>query len=212
VKAPRTLAALAAAIAVAAAVVVAVVAATRPGASPAPIGGELGPYRGSEPPAGIRAADFTLRDFRGRVVSMRAQRGKVVVLSFVDTKCTESCPIVTSVMGQAYRSLPVSQRRQVVPILITVSPDDDTPQNVQRFLARRNALALEYLIGTTRQLRPVWKAYGVVSAVDTGSVDIHSAGVRVFDRRGIWVSTQHAGVDLTAANLATDAATALERS
>jgi len=36
--------------------------------------------------------------------------------------------------------------------------------------------------------------------------------VRVIDRRGIWVATQHAGVDLTPSNLAHDALEALKRS
>ena len=171
-----------------------------------------GPYRGSEPPAHLAAADFRLRSYRGRDVSLRAQRGSVVLLSFVDTKCTEKCPIVTSVMAQAYRLLPPEERRQVVPLFISVQPHADTLAHVRRFLARRHALALDYLIGSVRQLRPVWKAYGIVAAVDTGNADVHSSDVRVIDRRGFWVATQHAGVDLTAQNLAHDALEALTRS
>lgn len=210
---PRLLGLLAAVFIPAAAVLGALLAVTRTSGPPAPASGpSAGRYRGSEPPAEIRAPDFTLRDYRGGLISMRAQRGKVVLLSFVDSKCTETCPIVTSVMAQAYRRLPPSRRREVFPILITVSPRVDRPASVRRFLAHRHALALGYLLGTPRQLRPVWKAYGIVSALDTGNADIHSSDVRVFDRRGVWVSTQHAGVDLTAANLATDAETALERS
>jgi len=172
-----------------------------------------GPYRGSEPPANLAAADFRLRSYRGPFVSLRAQRGKVVLLSFVDTKCTEKCPIVTSVMAQAYRLLGSAQdRRQVVPLLISVEPHADTPAHVRRFLARRRALALDYLIGTVRQLRPVWKAYGILAAVDSGNADVHSSDVRVIDRRGIWVATQHAGVDLTPQNLAHDALEAAKRS
>jgi protein SCO1/2 len=212
VRSPRLLAIVAAAFIAAAAVVAALFVVTRPGASPELNGPPPGPYKGSEPPGKIFAADFTLRDYRGRLVSMRAQRGKIVLLSFVDSKCTEACPIVTSVMAQTYRRLAPSVRRQVVPILISVSPKVDTPQSVRRFLARRHALALNYLLGTPRQLRPVWKAYGILSALDSGNADIHSSDVRVFDRNGVWVSTQHAGVDLTAANLAADTETALKRS
>src|SRR5438270_5369851 len=71
-----------------------------------------GPYRGSEPPTGLRAPDFTLRDSRGRPVRMGALRGRVVILSFVDTKCKEKCPIVTSVIAAAFRRLPPAQRRR----------------------------------------------------------------------------------------------------
>ena len=197
---------------IAVALVVAVLVAA-PGGDRQPASGPPpGPYRGSEPPGQLAASDFRLRSYRGRIVSLRAQRGKVVLLSFVDTKCTEKCPLVTSVIAQAYRLLRPDERRQVVPLLISVEPHADTPAHVRRFLARRHALALDYLIGTVRRLRPVWKAYGIVAAVDTGNADIHSSDVRVIDRRGIWVATQHAGVDLTPSNLAHDALEALKRS
>jgi len=39
------------------------------------------PYRGSIPPPGIRAANFTLHDYRGKIVTMSRLRGRVVVLS-----------------------------------------------------------------------------------------------------------------------------------
>ncbi len=197
---------------IAVALVVAVLLAA-PGGDRQPASGPPpGPYRGSEPPGQLAASDFRLRSYRGRIVSLRAQRGKVVLLSFVDTKCTEKCPIVTSVIAQAYRLLRPDERRQVVPLLISVEPHADTPAHVRRFLARRHALALDYLIGSVGQLRPVWKAYGILAAVDTGNADIHSSDVRVIDRRGIWVATQHAGVDLTPSNLAHDALEALKRS
>jgi protein SCO1/2 len=213
VKPPGPLALLVATLIVAAAFVGALFAVTRPSSSPAPASGPPpGPYKGSEPPGEIRAPAFALRDYRGRLVSIRAQRGNVVVLSFVDSKCTEKCPIVTTVIAQAYRRLAPSARRQVVPILISVSPKVDTPRSVRRFLARRHALALTYLLGTPRRLRPVWKAYGIVSAFETGNADVHSSDVRVFDRRGVWVSTLHAGIDLSPGNLEHDVLTALKRS
>jgi protein SCO1/2 len=197
---------------IAVALVVAVFVAARGSDRQSASGQPPGPYSGSEPPGQLAAADFRLRSYRGRIVSLRAQRGKVVLISFVDTKCTEKCPIVTSVMAQAYRLLRPDERRQVAPLLISVEPHADTPAHVRRFLARRHALALDYLIGNVRQLRPVWKAYGIVAAVDTGNADIHSSDVRVIDRRGIWVATQHVGVDLTPSNLAHDALEALKRS
>jgi cytochrome oxidase Cu insertion factor (SCO1/SenC/PrrC family) len=115
-------------------------------------------------------------------------------------------------MAQAHRHLTPSLRRRTKAIVISVSPNVDTPRSVRRFLASRHALALNYLLGTPHQLRPVWKSYAILSAFDSGNADIHSSDVRVFDRNGIWVSTQHAGVDLAAANLAADAETALKRS
>jgi len=186
--------------------------AAREGGDRSPNGPPPRPYRGSEPPTGLRAPDFTLRDYRSRPVRMRTLRGRVVLLSFVDTKCKEKCPIVTSVMAAAFRRLPPAQRAQVTPLLMSVDPRVDTPMSIRRFLARRRALSLDYLIGSVRRLRPIWRAYGIAPAVDSGDADVHSSDVRVFDRLGNWVSTQHAGIDLTPANLAHDALVALRRS
>jgi cytochrome oxidase Cu insertion factor (SCO1/SenC/PrrC family) len=169
------------------------------------------PYRGSLPPPNVRAPSFTLRDYRGGRVTMSEQRGRVVVLSFVDSKCKEACPIVVSVMAAALRRLPKAARADVVPLLITVNPRLDTANSIRSFLARRRALSLSYLTGTVRQLRPVWKAYGILPAIDTGDADVHSSDVRIFDRRGIWLTTQRSGQDLTPANLVHDLLLALRR-
>lgn len=68
---------------------------------------------------------------------------------------------------------------------------------------------MHYLIGTEADLRPVWRAFYVLSALDSGDANTHSASVRVFDRNGRWISTLHPRVDLTAKNLAHDARAAL---
>jgi protein SCO1 len=171
------------------------------------------PYRGSRPPAGIKAPDFTLRDYRGQTVRMAGLRGRIVLTTFVDSACHESCPIILARLARGLRLLDQHTRSQVTALAITVNPPVDTASHVRRFLRQRGALGqIDYLIGRTRQLRPVWKAYGILPAVDTGNADIHSADVRIFDRHGEWVSTLHTAVDLTPANVAHDVRTALERS
>ena len=169
-----------------------------------------GPYRGSEPPAQIRVPNLTLPSYRGETVSLRALNGKVVVVTFLDSKCSDSCPIIAAVIGRAWRMLAPGERRQANAYAISVNPRVDTPTSVRRFLVARHALTtLDWLVGPVKRMRPVWRAFAVLPAVDTGSDDIHSADVRVFDRSGQWVSTLHAGVDLTPENLAYDIQLAL---
>lgn len=197
----------------AAAVVGGLLLGARDSANPNASGPPPGPYRGSRPPIGISAPDFTLHDYRGRTVRMARLRRRIVLTTFVDSACHEACPIILAQLGRGLRLLDPATRRQVTALAITVNPSVDTPARVRRFLRQRGALGeVDYLIGTVRQLRPVWKAYGILPAVDTGNSDVHSADVRVFDRHGEWVSTLHTGVDLTAANIAHDVETALERS
>lgn len=190
-----------------------VLSATRTSSAPGTgaTGPPPGPYRGSEPPPGILAPDFVLRSYRGGAIRMRSLRGKVVLVTFLDTKCTDKCPLIAGEVGAGLRLLTPSERRQTTALAITVDPPIDTAARIKAFLARRQALGLDYLVGSVRELRPIWKAFFVLPAVDTGNANVHSADVRVFDRRGLWVSNLHAGADLTPANLAHDVRVALKR-
>jgi protein SCO1/2 len=169
-------------------------------------GGETGvSLIGSPPPPGVPLPAFELPDQDGRLVRSSELRGSAVLVTFLDTQCTESCPIIGSVIGQAFRLLEPAERARVVAIAISTDPDEDTPASVEAFL-RRNRVegSLRYLVGPVDKLRPIWEAFQISASLDTGVDSLHSAPVRIFDRSGTWVATQHAGVDLSAENLAHD--------
>src|SRR5688572_8109967 len=58
-----------------------------------------GPYRGSEPPEGLKLPSFALRESDGRRFSTRSLAGKVVLVTFLETKCKEACPIIADHIG-----------------------------------------------------------------------------------------------------------------
>jgi protein SCO1/2 len=153
--------------------------------------------------------NFALTDYRGKLVRSRALRGKVVLVTFLDTDCKTKCPLIASAVGDALRMLAPSERRRVAPLAVTVNPKRDTPARAERFLRQRQALGLDFLVGTLKEMRPVWRAFHIVAAAETGSADIHSADVRVYDRKGEWVSTLHLPPDLTPKNVAHDLRRAL---
>jgi len=174
--------------------------------------GEEADFRGSEPPDGITLPVFALRDDEGRVVRSAELRGKSLAVTFLDAQCTAACPIIAAQIGSAMRTLGDS-RKDVEAIAISADPVEDTPVRIDRFLRRYRAKgALRYLDGTVAELRPVWKAFAVAVSHDTGSSNIHSAPVRVYDANGQWRSTLHPGVDLTATSLAHDLRAALTAS
>lgn len=161
-------------------------------------------FRGSEAPEGMTLPDFSLRDDQGRQVQSSDLEGKAVAVTFLDTACTESCPVIAAQMAQAVKTFG-GDRGGIEAVAISVDPVRDTPSHIQRFLQRyRAAGTLRYLHGSEAELRPVWKAFSVLSAEDTGSPNMHSAPIRIYDRDGRWRSTLSAGVDLTPANLAHD--------
>lgn len=168
--------------------------------------GESATYIGSQPPVSITLPDFTLVDaISGRAVSAQSLRGRVVALTFLDTACTDACPLIVPRMIDALAALDPDERRGVVLAALTVDPNVDTPAAVDTFLRRHRARGrLQYLIGDESTLRPIWKRFYVLTALETGSANSHSAPVRIYDRDGRWVSSLHLGADLTPANLAHD--------
>jgi cytochrome oxidase Cu insertion factor (SCO1/SenC/PrrC family) len=166
-------------------------------------------YRGSTPPPGIQLPSFTLRDQRGGVVTSNALRGRIVVMTFLETKCKSSCPFIAGRIGMAFRRMSPEQRRGVTTLALSMNPKDDGPASARAFLSREHVASfVQYLLGSERQLRPVWNAFHVLAALDTGDADTHSASIRIYNRDGEWVSNLHVGVDLTPESLIHDIAAA----
>jgi cytochrome oxidase Cu insertion factor (SCO1/SenC/PrrC family) len=170
-------------------------------------------YRGSEPPAGIAMPEFSLRNYDERLIRSDALRGRVTVLTFLDSQCTESCPVIVWTVARAIDGLSRAERKDVEAVAISTDPAEDTTASVRRFLARNRATGrLRYLGGgePERKLREVWTEFQVLSSLESGHDTLHSAPVRIYDRTGTWVATLHAGADLTEASLAHDIRVALE--
>jgi protein SCO1/2 len=177
------------------------------------LGPGSGPYRGSQTPGNIRLPAFSLNEWNGNRVKSRSLRGKVVLVTFLETKCEEACPIIADQIDMGLQRLTASERSRVYPLAISTHPGDDTPGNVREFLRVHRVLGeLHYLIGTEARLRPVWQSFYIVAALDSGDANTHSAPVRIFNKEGKWVSTLHPGVDLTPKNLAHDVRVALRSS
>jgi cytochrome oxidase Cu insertion factor (SCO1/SenC/PrrC family) len=136
-------------------------------------------------PTGTVAANFTLEDASRRRISLAAQRGKVVLLSFLYTHCVDVCPGIAHELNDVLRRLG-PKRRQVRVIAVSVDPVFDTRAAVRRFSSAYDLLPeFHYLIGSRKELRPVWQAYNVL--VEPRSTDLlsHSAPIYLIDRRGV---------------------------
>ena len=115
------------------------------------------------------APALALRDYTGHAVDLAALGGKVVLVTFVYTHCPDVCPLIVTNLATAQRELS-SEARHLRIIAVTVDPKRDTPNAVKQFLAARRATgAMDYLIGSPKQLLPVWKAWGI--AVSTNKYE-----------------------------------------
>jgi cytochrome oxidase Cu insertion factor (SCO1/SenC/PrrC family) len=170
-----------------------------------------GPFKGSEPPGRIALVDFALRDHDGSLVRSASLRGKVVLVTFLDSQCTESCPIIASEVGRGLELLSAAERRRVFAVAISTDPKEDSAASVRAFLRRNRALGKLHYVGGGEpepKLRRIWKQFQILSSLESGEDTLHSAPVRIY-ADGVWVATLHAGADLTPANLAHDLRVAL---
>jgi cytochrome oxidase Cu insertion factor (SCO1/SenC/PrrC family) len=171
-----------------------------------------GLFRGSEPPAGIALPDFSLRNYDGRLVNSDELRGRVTLLTFLDSQCRESCPLIAWTVARTLDGLTAAEREDVQAVAITTDPAEDTTASVRGFLVRNRAVGRLLYVGGSQpesELGAVWNEFQVLSSLESGQDTLHSAPLRIYDRRGMWVATLHAGADLKEANLAHDIRVAL---
>jgi cytochrome oxidase Cu insertion factor (SCO1/SenC/PrrC family) len=169
-----------------------------------------GRYRGSEPPGRHELPPFSLRNYDGRRFNSNDLRGRIVVLTFLDSQCTDTCPILASQIGQTIGGLTPAERDEVIAVAISTDPREDTPASVRAFLEKQRALGkLLYLSGPEPEMRRLWKRFQILSSLESGEDTLHSAPVRIYDRDGVWVATLHAGADLSEDNLLHDIRSAL---
>ena len=177
-----------------------------------PFGVDQGAYRGSEPPARIVMPDFALQDYEGKEVTSDSLLGGVVLLTFLDAQCKESCPVIAAQVAQTFGRMDPDLRAKVTAVAISTDPDEDTSEAVRSFLRRTRAEGeLRYLTRPAPAIKRVWGKFQILSSLESGTDSTHSAPVRIYDARGVWVSTLHAGVDLTDENLIHDLRVASER-
>ncbi len=110
-----------------------------------------------------QAPEIALRNWTGRPVRLAQFRGKAVLLTFVYDHCPDTCPLIVSKLHQVLVDLgPKASEVRVV--AVSVDPLGDTPKTVRKFLVEHQMLGrMDYLIGSKRELEPVWRAYGISS-------------------------------------------------
>ena len=150
----------------------------QPGAAAANPGLDPGSSLGGAP-----APDFRLVNQFGQPMSLSQFRGKVVVLAFTDSQCTNICPLTTASMVTA-RELLGKAGDQVQLLGLDANPRATAVPDVMAY-SREHGMVnqWDFLTGSLGQLQRVWRAYHMAVQIDHGQID-HTPALYVIDQQG----------------------------
>ena len=138
-------------------------------------------FDGPTMPANLRAHDFALTDQYGRRISLAADRGKVVVLTFIHSLCHDTCPFMVEQIKGALNDLP-DNGRNIPTIGVSVAQAEDTVKNRRAFLAKHEMTGrMAFVNGPLPTMRRIWHEYAIQPV--TPKID-HSTFVLLIDKRG----------------------------
>jgi protein SCO1 len=144
------------------------------------------PVDGSRLPMLGPAPTFALDSSRGKRVALSDLRGKVLLVTFVFTTCSDSCPILTAKLAEIGRALGSDFGTRYAFVAITVDPLNDTPARLRTYAASFGAdtPGWHFLTGTPSDISGVVRRYGAYAKkIDGGGVD-HLFLTSLVDRAG----------------------------
>lgn len=149
------------------------------------------------------APNFTLTDQNGQTVTLNQLRGHPVVITFIDTTCTQECPIIAQYLDDTAYFMQHSKTVKTSPsqvewLAVSVNPTN-TPASAHAFLTKNKVtIPLHVLLGSQAQLSAIWKAYHI-EVIPTPTDVQHTSGLYMVDKQGherLWMD---AGFDPTQA-------------
>lgn len=133
------------------------------------------------------APEITLTHADGQSFHLSAAKGKLVFLFFGYTSCPDVCPTTMAEMRQVRQAVG-AQADQIDVVFVTVDPNRDTPERVQKYASVFDPSFIG-LSGSMEDLQPVWDNYGVYRQIEasTSPTDYavtHSSRLYLIDQQG----------------------------
>ncbi|HEX7290581.1 MAG TPA: SCO family protein [Conexibacter sp.] len=154
--------------------------------------------------AGRAAPPIRLDDARGGAFDTRTLAGRPYLVTFLYANCPDVCPLIGAQLRETLARLGADARRVAV-VAVSVDPRGDTPAAVRAWLERqREPRQFRYLVGTQRELEPVWRAWYAAPQIPGDPESAHTAIVWLVDARGRLTAKVAAGRPFDAAGLADD--------
>ena len=128
--------------------------------------------------------NFTLIDQHAKPFEFKNLSGKVVLVSFSYTSCSDVCPLLTASARQVQSGLGPRERHLVHLLTVTTDPEIDSPPILTAY-AKRYGIDFanwSFLTGREADLKKVWQNFGVgVKRKGRGLVD-HTPLTAIVDR------------------------------
>jgi cytochrome oxidase Cu insertion factor (SCO1/SenC/PrrC family) len=154
---------------------------------PASISNPLANLMSLSPVPRTHAHAFTLTDQRGRTISLASFRGRTVVLEFMDSHCTDICPIVSQELIDAYKDLG-STASHVVFLAVNVNRFHTSVTDMRTFTDEHflNSIpSWHFMTGPPSLLKAIWSDYGVTVVAPSPTADVvHSSLIFFINRNG----------------------------
>jgi protein SCO1/2 len=131
----------------------------------------------------------------GAQVSLADLGGKVVAVTFIFTRCTATCPVLTPMMSLVQDRLGRDFGSKIVFASITVDPEHDTPEMLKLYAQAYGAdvAGWSFLSGPPPVIGELTRRYGVFASKNADGDIEHSFLTSIVDRSGI-LRVQYLGV------------------
>jgi protein SCO1 len=135
----------------------------------------------------VKAPDFVLLDQDNRRFDTAQLRGRVVVLDFIFTTCTDVCPLFTANLATLQRKLNDRHGDRLFFLSVTTDPEIDSAKVLKAYAGRYGAVLKNwaFLTGSEAQLKTVWNGFGVRVIRKGRGLIQHTSLTTVIDAQGV---------------------------
>ncbi|MGH9821808.1 MAG: SCO family protein [Blastocatellia bacterium] len=142
---------------------------------------------GSESAAPAAGRDFTLTDHNGQPFRLSDHRGKVILVFFGYTSCTEACPVILGRINSVFKELG-PDRDKALAVFISVDPKRDTTQVLRDYVRYFSANTVA-LTGKKEEIDAVVKLYGAKYEIEKSDSALgyhvnHTTDIYLIDQHG----------------------------
>jgi protein SCO1 len=133
------------------------------------------------------APAFALDSSQGARVTFSELRGKVLVVTFVFTTCTATCPALTAKLADIARALGRDFVKRYAFVAISVDPLNDTPTRLRDYAAAHgvDVPGWFFLTGAPGPIGDVVQHYGAYAKQNEGGGVDHLYLTSLVDRTGL---------------------------